>query len=237
MTENRFIPQFNPDCTKTETILGSIWLLVHMFALPLLLPVLQTQFFPEMTAIQANAVYYGVSFVVVAAFGMRLLRREFDHLLDRPFRCLQGFFTAYFLWYTLSFLVTGLLMTFGFEATTPNDEAVDLLAKESYRITMVISVIAAPILEEVLFRGILFQSIRRKNRVLAYVASLVLFGLYHVWQYALLNQDLSYLLFIVQYLPITFALTWCYEYSGSLWTAIFFHASNNYLAMTLLQMM
>ena len=34
MTEPRFNPQFNPDCTKTETILGCIWLVVHMFALP-----------------------------------------------------------------------------------------------------------------------------------------------------------------------------------------------------------
>jgi len=237
MTEHRFTPEFTPDCTKSETIIGCLWLLIHMFALPLLLPVVQTEFFPDMTAVQANALYYGFSLAVVAAFCMKLLRREFDHLLDRTFHCLKGFFAAYFLWYTLSFLVTGLMMAFGMDATTPNDEAVDLLAKESYRITMVISVIAAPILEEILFRGILFQSIRRKNRMMAYTASLLLFGLYHVWQYALLYQDLSYLLFIVQYLPITFALTWCYEYSGSLWTAIFFHASNNYLAMKLLQMM
>ena len=235
MTEQRFNPQFTPDCTKAETIIGWFWLIIHMFVLPLLLPVLQTHAFLSMTAIEANVLYYGLSFAVVAVFGFKMLRREFDHLMDRLFRCFKGFFTAYFLWYALSVLVTSLMMSFGWDTVTPNDQAVDQLATESYNITMVISVIMAPILEEILFRGIVFQSVRKKNRRLAYAASLLLFGLYHVWQFALLEQDITYLLYIVQYLPITFALTWCYEYTGSLWTSILFHASNNYLAMLLLQ--
>ena len=45
-----------------------------------------------------------------------------------------------------------------------------------------------------------------------------------------LKRALTYVLF-------TFALTWSYERSGSLWTAIFFHATNNYLAMQITQMM
>ena len=72
---------------------------------------------------------------------------------------------------------------------------------------------------------------------MAYVVSILLFSLYHVWQFAFLYKDVTYLLYMLQYLPITFALTWCYEYTGSLWTAIFFHASNNYLAMSLVNYM
>ena len=111
------------------------------------------------------------------------------------------------------------------------------MAQENFGGVLVISVIAAPIVEEVLFRGILFQSIRKRSRVWAYIASLAMFGLYHTWQFALLYQDPMYLLFSLQYIPITFALTWSYERSGSLWTAIFFHATNNYLAMQITQMM
>ena len=237
MTENRFNPQFTSDCTKKEVIIGLIYLLLHMFAFPLLIPVIQQHIFPELDEITANAAYYGLGLAVSFLLFLPMLRREFDHLLDRLLHCVRGFFVGYFLWYTLSFLLTGLMMAFGLDVTTPNDQAVDLLAGQNYNITMVISVIAAPILEEVLFRGVLFQSIRRKSRLMAYLASLLLFGLYHVWQFALVYQDPTYLLYIVQYIPITFALTWCYEYSGSLWTAIFFHASNNFLAMSLLQAM
>ena len=234
MTENRFRPQFTSDCTKPEVIIGFVYLMLHMFAIPLLLPVVQTHLLPELDEITANAAYYGIGVAVSFLLFWKLLRREFDHFMDRPLHCLSGILMGYFLWYTLSLLLFSLLETLGLELITPNDRAVDMLAEQNFNLTMVISVIAAPIVEEVLFRGILFQSIRQKSRLMAYLASLLMFGLYHVWQFALAYQDLSYLLHIVQYLPITFALTWCYEYSGSLWTAISFHASNNYLAMSLL---
>lgn len=237
MTENRFRPQFTPDCTKPEIIIGFIYLLLHMFAMPLLIPVVQLYVFPQLDEITANAAYYGIGVVVSFTLFWKLLRREFDHFMDRPFHCVRGVLVAYFLWYAFSMLLFSLLELLGLDLTTPNDMAVDLLADQNFNITMVISVIAAPIVEEVLFRGVLFQSIRRKSRLMAYAASLLLFGLYHVWQFAVAYQDPTYLLYIVQYLPITFALTWCYEYSGSLWTAIFFHASNNYLAMSMLQAM
>ena len=133
--------------------------------------------------------------------------------------------------------MAAIMTALGIEATPPNDQAVDVLAQENFGGVLVISVIAAPIVEEVLFRGILFQSIRKRSRVWAYIASLAMFGLYHTWQFALLYQDPMYLLFSLQYIPITFALTWSYERSGSLWTAIFFHATNNYLAMQITQMM
>ena len=237
MTENRFSPQFTPDCTKPEVVFGIIYLLFHMFAMPLLIPVIQQHVFPQLDEITANAAYYGIGMIVSFTVFYRMLRREFDHFMDRPFHCLRGVFVGYFIWYAFSLLLVSLLEAFGLNLTAPNDQAVDLLADQNFNLTMVISVIAAPIVEEVLFRGVLFQSIRHKSRLMAYIASLLMFGLYHVWQFALVYQDISYLLYIVQYLPITFALTWCYEYSGSLWTAIFFHASNNYLAMSLLQTM
>ena len=237
MTENRFRPQFTPDCTKGESIFGWIYLAIHMFGLPLLLYYLPPQVFPNLTDLQANAIYYGIGFALIMVVFWKMLRREFDHLLDSPFRCIGGFFISFFLWYALSVLMTGLLTSIGLGGPPPNNQAIDTLAKEGYNITLVISVIAAPILEEVLFRGIAFQTIRRKNRCLAYAVSILLFSLYHVWQFAFLHKDVAYLLYMLQYLPITFALTWCYEYTGSLWSVIFFHASNNYLAMTLLNYM
>lgn len=237
MTTDRITPQFTPDCTKREVILGLFWLGMHMFALPLLTAVLQINVFPDMDEITANALYYGVSLFVVLALFMGMLRREFDHLMDRVFRCVKAFLLGYFFWYNMSFIMSALLTLFEITAELPNDAAVDMMAGQNYNVTLVISVIAAPILEEVLFRGILFQSIRKKSRLWAYIASLGLFGLYHVWQFAVLYQDPTYLLFGLQYIPITFALTWSYEYSGSLWTPIFFHATNNLIAMQVMQMM
>ena len=236
MTTNRITPQFTPDCTKGEAAFGWFWLLVHMFVLPLLFAVVM----PEVSAeapLTINYLYYGISMAVVFPVFLKLLRREFDHLLDRLWHCIKTFLAGYFLWYALGMIMSAIMTALGIDATPPNDQAIDVLAQENFGGVLAISVIAAPIVEEVLFRGVLFQSIRKRSRVGAYLASLAMFGLYHTWQFALLYQDPVYLLYSLQYIPITFALTWSYEKSGSLWTAIFFHASNNYLAMQLVQMM
>ena len=90
-----------------------------------------------------------------------------------------------------------------------------------------IGIFLAPIVEEVVFRGVVFQSLRKKSRLLAYGVSVGLFCLYHVWQYAVAYQDPVMLLYALEYIPITLAITWSYERSGSLWTAIAFHAANN----------
>ena len=233
MTNNRLIPQFTPDCTKKEVGIGLFWLVMHMFVCPLLL-----SFLPEDSdPISVNALYYGVSLAVTLSFGMKLLRREFDHFLDRAFHCVKSFFAAYLFWYAMSLAMVAVLTALELSQDLPNDIAMDALAQENFRVTLTISVIAAPILEEILFRGILFQSIRKHSRLWAYVASIALFGLYHVWQFAYIYQDWTYLLYALQYIPITLALTWSYEHSGSLWVPIFFHASNNYMAMQILQMM
>ena len=233
MTNNRLTPQFTPDCTKTEVGLGLVWLVIHMFVCPMLLSLLPQDTDPVM----ANALYYGVSLAVTLTFGMKLLRREFDHLLDRKFHCVKGFLAAYLFWYAMSLVMVAILTALNQSQDLPNDMAMDVLAQQNFRVTLTLSVIVAPILEEILFRGILFQSIRKHSRLWAYVASIAMFGLYHVWQFAYLYQDWTYLLYALQYIPITLALTWSYEHTGSLWVPIFFHASNNYMAMQILQMM
>ena len=237
MTNNRLTPQFTPDCTKGETIFGLFWLLMHMFVCPLLLNTVQETLLPDLTPVAGNALYYGISLAVTLLFGMKLLRREFDHLLDRLFHCVRGFFATYLFWYAMSLAMVAVLSLLNLTQELPNDMAMDELATENYRVTLTLSVIVAPILEEILFRGILFQSVRKRSRLWAYVISIAMFSLYHVWQFAYYYADWHYLLFALQYIPITLALTWGYEHTGSLWVPIFFHASNNYLAMQVMQMM
>lgn len=230
-------PRFSHTVTKAETILGWIYTLIHMFGLPFGLSLLQLHVFPEMTDIQGNLLYYCVGLAILLPLFWKMLRREFDPLFEHPFRCLGTLFWGYGIWYGLSLVLTAVMMATGWAEDAPNDMAVDQMAQSAWNLTMFISVIAAPILEEILFRGVIFQSMHKKSRLWAYVFNILLFGLYHVWQYALVYEDLYYLVFIVQYIPVTFALIWVYEYSGSLWTAIFFHMSNNYMAMQILQLM
>ena len=90
--------------------------------------------------------------------------------------------------------------------------------------TVLIVVILVPIVEEVLFRGLLFGSLRKQNRTVAWIASVVLFAVYSVWTFAVAYGDARYLILALQYLPMSLALTWCYDRGGSVWSAALLHA-------------
>ena len=87
---------------------------------------------------------------------------------------------------------------------------------------------------ETLFRGVAFGSLRPRSRVLAYAVSMVLFSVYHIWQYAFLGVDARFLLYLLQYVPMSVALGWCYARSGSIWVCIFAHMGYNALAFSIL---
>lgn len=101
----------------------------------------------------------------------------------------------------------------------------------SYGATILIVVLLMPAIEEVLFRGLVFGSLRRRSRALAWVVSVGLFMLYSVWTFAVAYGDARYLLLAFQYLPMALALTWCYDRGGSIWSAVALHAAFDAIAL------
>ena len=97
-----------------------------------------------------------------------------------------------------------------------------------------ISVVLAPVVEEPIFRGLLYGAVRRHSRAAAYFASVLVFGLYHVWQYVFVFADWRYFLQIINYIPVTVALCYSYERSGSIWVPMAFHMFINAMSMSVL---
>ena len=76
----------------------------------------------------------------------------------------------------------------------------------------------------------MFGNLKGKSRTVAYLVSCLLFALLHVWQFAVVNRDLTYFLLMVQYLVPGLVLAWVYDHSGTLWTSIGLHAAANALS-------
>ena len=96
-----------------------------------------------------------------------------------------------------------------------------------------VAVFMAPLVEECLFRGVLFGAIRPRSRFWAYAVSIAAFALYHVWQYAFMYQDARLLLSALRYVPVSAALAFCYEQTRSIWPPVFFHMFINAMSLTL----
>ena len=137
---------------------------------------------------------------------------------------------AYGLQLVLTLVLQGLMDVFG-QLPTPNNDAIDALADIEYNKTFAVAVLMAPIAEEVLFRGVLFGSFARRRRWLGWVVSIAVFCVYHVWQFAVVEQDWKVLLSALEYIPLSAAITYCYDRTETIWTPIFFHIFTNSLAL------
>ena len=98
------------------------------------------------------------------------------------------------------------------------------------------SVILAPVLEELLFRGLVFRSLRDKSKWLAIFASSFLFGFLHIYS-ALFAGDLSQLIYLLSYGGMGFAFSYAYEKRKTICVPILMHMINNLVAIILLVFM
>lgn len=213
---------FENRMTRTQTALGWLYLPVHIVLLPVLLGLYAASARGGLSGTEINLIYYGAGLVFSLTVMLRFLRAGFDLLLDRPGRCILAAALALCADYALSTLAALLLLlALPGGGGDPNSAAVALLAEQNFGAVRALALFIAPIVEETLFRGVVFGSLRAGSRALAYAASTLLFSLYHVWQYALAYADVSVLIYAVQYVPVSLALCWCYERTESVWPPVF----------------
>lgn len=215
-----------------ERIAALIYLPVHIVVLPLLLPYLSYAI-PGLSTVDLNLIYYSIGFVCCLLLFWRFLHASFNAAWERPGSLLLGVFGGYAMELALSMLLSSLFIIFGLQSvTSPNNEAITAMAPEGLNKLTAMTVFMAPIVEEILFRGLAFGALRSRNRATAWIVSVLLFSFYHVWQYAVI--DPLYLLTAVLYIPASIALNWSYERSGSIWAPIFYHMLTNAVGISAL---
>lgn len=227
--------QFQNLMSVRETVLLLLYLPIHVFLMPTLLGMLFQFAGISYTAMQLNTCYYAVSTLIVFVLSFRFLRRSFDVLCDRLWGVLFTVVVAYFLQQALTYLVTIIELPFGINGDNQNNAAVQDMLEYGYGTMFGIVVFLAPITEEVLFRGAVFGTLRRKSRIWAYVITILLFGLLHVWQFVLMEDDWMYLIHVIDYIPATWALCWVYERTGTIWSPIALHMLVNAISVTVLK--
>ena len=110
--------------------------------------------------------------------------------------------------------------------TNLNDTTISAQIEDAPHMTLLIVIFLAPFVEEVLFRGLVFGNLRRKSAAVGDLVSCLL----HVWQFAVVNRDITYFLLMLQYLVPGLVLAWVYDRTGTLWTSIGLHAAANALS-------
>lgn len=214
--------------SRSQSRIGWCYLPIHIVALPFILSAFAEFSETPLSEGQVNLIYYAISLAFVMIFLGKFLRRSFDVLCDRLLFCILSMVSGVVVYYALSYLAAlVLLLAEGGLPENPNNAAITEVAAKDFGIMRAISIFVAPLVEETLFRGVAYGTLRKYSRFSAYVISIALFCAYHVWQYVYVTQDWTLLIYAVQYIPAGFVLARIYERSGSIWPGIFFHMGVN----------
>jgi membrane protease YdiL (CAAX protease family) len=216
--------RWRPQLTRQEQVRGLIFFGLYFLVFPALKMVVEwalDRFFGlYLSEAMSAAVYYYIMGALTLAVFWSFLKNAWDILVRFVPENLFAFGTG-----LLGALILGFFVRL-LPTPVENPEPVTWAEQFAYSpaATVTIVVVLMPLIDEVLFRGLVFGTLRRHSRPLAWAASVVLFLLYSVWTYAVAGQDARYLLLFVQYLPMALALTWCYDRGGSIWSAAALHA-------------
>ncbi len=218
---------WRPQLTRGELYRGWVFFAFYFLLFPFLMAGVQWVFDETwglyLSDASASVLYFSFSAVLVLLVFWGFLKHGFFLLLDWLPENLFAFATGFFAWLILRFLAG--LINLPVENPVYNDYTGQFLLSPGA--TTAIVVFLTPLVEETLFRGLVFGGLRRYSRPLAYLLSVLLFSLYSVWQYAFVWGDPRYFLLAVEYFPAGLALTWCYDNGGSIWSVVFLRMTVN----------
>ena len=213
------------------TVFFAVYLLVLPFAKRTLFGLAELLLGINISDALKTLIYYyillALTVIIFHGFLVRTSQRLLDNLDGAAKTVLAGLVALYGLnelAYRLIHMAVG-------TRTNLNDITISARAGGAPHMTLLIVVLLAPFVEETLFRGLVFGNLKGRSRAAAYLVSCLLFALLHVWQFAVVNRDITYFLLMVQYLVPGLVLAWAYEHSGTLWAAVALHAAANALSI------
>lgn len=222
--------------TKAERIYGMAFIPIHAVVLPILVPLVCLKLTDgKMSAPNMNLWLYVVSFLAILIGMSSYLRKSFGDFFNGTLRSVKAIIVSYAANYIMMYVLsTVFILIVGDTVINPNTEAIFNDTRLNANVMMVVGVLLAPVVEEAMFRGALFGTIRRKSRAAAYIISALLFTVYHLWQYFVADGfSWELVLYLIQYIPASVALAWCYEKSGSIWAPMVTHALINFVSLSI----
>lgn len=221
--------------TYGEQIAGVVFFVIYLLVLPFvtnpLFDLAGRLLAVSISAAMRDVLYYYILFAVTIIIFHGFLARTSRHLMDNLGGACKTAAAGLVGLYGLNELVYRLTNLIFTNRTNLNDTTISAQIDDAPHMTLLIVIILAPFVEEVLFRGLVFGNLKSRSRALAYVVSCLLFALLHVWQFAVVKQDVTYFLLMIQYLVPGLVLAWAYDHSGTLWASIGLHAAANALSV------
>ena len=217
--------------SKTEQLLGWPYYVIQLLFLPTIIVFIDFWFKLQLNDAMLNIIMFTVNFMLIALIFHKYLFSQLRIAGANIGKVLVTAVFGFVLYITLNYVISFAILFLNPQHINANNEAIDSMADQHYLLMTLGTVLLVPITEETLYRGLIFGTIYRKNAVLGYILSTVIFSAVHVVGYIGLQDTTELLISFVQYLPAGLALGWAYARSGTIWTPILIHAAVNWIGM------
>lgn len=217
--------------SRSEKVLGWLYLAFSLIALPSLLQLLNRNLTAPMNIGTLNFVFYCINFFFICCIFHGFLRDS----LVAAWRDLWNFVQAVVLGYVAYWAATQ-VMDWAMSYLLPNfkninDSAISAMASTNYTLMAIGVVLLVPLTEEVLYRGLIFRNLYRSSQVAAYLVSMAAFAAVHVLGYIGSESVTTLVICFLQYLPAGLCLAWTYTKADNIFAPIVVHALVNAIAI------
>ena len=166
-----------------ERYAGWFYFGFQLLVLPELLMLCNSLLPRPMGSAQLNIALFILNFAVILAIFHRFLWNGLTVACKNVWRTLKSAFLAFCVYYVSNILVSGLILRIMPEFFNVNDSSIDTMAAQSYTLMTFCVVVLVPVVEETLYRGLLFGRLYSKSKWLGYVVSVAVFAAIHVIGY------------------------------------------------------
>lgn len=217
--------------TKREIRAGLIYLPVQLLVLPALLAYAAYLLLPVPPSDgKINFLFFCINFICMILIFHRFLAQSLRTVRwGRVLFCAVWGFAAYL---ACNLFVSPLLLWLIPDFANVNDAAISVMAQQDYALIACGTVLLVPLTEELLYRGLLFGTLYRRHRILAYAVSMAFFSAIHVFGYIGMYPAKLLLACFLQYLPAGLCLAWAYAHSGSIFAPVLLHTVINFIGIS-----
>lgn len=206
---------------------GLIYIALQLFVLPPALTWGNWLLGSPLSVTSLNFVFFALNFLVITVVYRDFLIKNFKTLVRNPWQTFRFAGAGLILYWIASYAVSYLIIKIYPDFFNANDMSISQMTKENFTLMSIGTIILVPVVEETLYRGVVFGGIFDKSSVLAYVVSTELFSVIHILAYVSTYTPLQLLLSFIQYLPAGICLAWSYKKADSIWAPILIHIAVN----------
>ena len=221
--------------SRKEVIFGWLLMAGQLLILPVIAVTVNGVLPAPVSDAQMNIALFVLEFLLATVIFRKFLKASTRLALCTPFRCLRFAALGLLLYYLGSFVVGLVIGYIDPDFSNINDSNISILAQDNYTLMFLCTVLLVPVTEELLYRGLIFRGLQKKNRLVAYLLSAVVFSLIHVVGYIGMTSSTTLLLCLLQYIPAGLSLCWAYEKADTIWAPILMHMTVNQISISLMR--